>query len=123
MSATMLPPRTLQQRMEALAKGNDHRTRRARLKRDIATGQRKIYDVLLSDVPEWAATMPIGALLRSTPGVGQVKRDKMLRSVGISPAKTLAGLTVRQRSELAGTLRETERRVERRRAYEQGLAA
>jgi hypothetical protein len=123
MSATMLPPRTLQQRMEALAKGNEHRVRRARLKRDIATGQRKTYDVLLAEVPEWAATMHVGDLLRSTPRIGKVKVDKMLRAVGISPAKTLAGMTVRQRSELAGILRETERRVERRRALEQGLAA
>ena len=109
------PARSLEQRREALAKGNVHRTKRAELKCEIAAGRKRIGDVLLEPVPDWAATMKIADLLRSVPGVGKVKVDKTLRALTISHSKTLAGLTDRQRSELAGKMAADEARREQRR--------
>ena len=110
------PDRSLQQRREALAKGNEHRTKRAALKCEIAAGRKRIGDVLLEKpVPEWAATMKVSDLLRSVPGVGKVKVGKTLRALTISHSKTLAGLSDRQRSELAGRMAADEARREQRR--------
>lgn len=96
--------RTLDQRMSALAKANDHRSRRAAFKRDLKAGRVSVLDVLI-DPPEWAATMKVFDLLVAAPGRGRVKANKALTRARISPGKTLGGLSGRQRTELAGWLR------------------
>lgn len=103
MTAPATPERSLDQRMTALRHANEIRTARAQLKRDIRTGRRFASEVLL-EPPEYAATMKIAELLLCVPSLGVVKVSSVLRTVGVSPSKTLAGLTVRQRSELVGVV-------------------
>lgn len=97
------PDRSLAQRMDALAKANDVRVRRADLKRELRAGRVHVRDVLL-DPPEWAETMKVVELLLAVPKHGRVKVNKVVVRSGISPSKSLGGLTVRQRAELVSLL-------------------
>ena len=114
MSATMLPPRTLAQRMKALDAANEIRTYRAELKRKIKAGRVSAADVLLEPGP-LLETMHVFDLLLAVPRQGRVKTNKILRQANISPSKTLGGMTQRQRSELAGLLRADQVRRDARR--------
>lgn len=96
---TPAPSRSLEQRRAALAKANRIRTARAELKRDLKAGRASFLD-LVTDPPEWAATMKVYDALLATPKVGAVKANKVLAAARISPSKTLAGMTHRQRTEL-----------------------
>jgi hypothetical protein len=114
MSATMLPPRTLQQRMDALEKGNLIRCYRAELKRKIKAGLVTVDEVLAEPGP-LLESMKVYDLLLAAPYHGHVKVGKIMRATSISPSRTVGGLTERQRGELAGIVREFERlRVLRR---------
>jgi hypothetical protein len=100
-----VPERSLRQRMDALEKGNVIRVKRKELKWDLKAGRVTVADVLLSETPDWLATMKIEDLLRAAPKVGKVKAAKVLRYCAVSPSKTIAGLSLRQRTELASMVR------------------
>lgn len=87
------------QRRDALRRANDIRIRRAVLKRDISAGRVDAADILVSP-PWWCDTMKVWTLLLAIPGCGRVKTDKILRTVRVSPSKTLGGMTARQRREV-----------------------
>lgn len=91
------PPRSLQQRMEALRRANEVRTRRARLKKDVKAGEVDPGSVL--DDPAYA-TMKLIDLLLAVPKVGRTKANRVLVMNRISPSKTLGGLSDRQRGAL-----------------------
>ncbi len=98
------PERSLQQRMDALNRANDIRTRRARLKKDLKAGHTTIQDLLL-DPPEYVETAKVFDMLLAVPKYGRVKVNKVLVTCRISPSKTIGGLSERQRAELVGLLR------------------
>jgi hypothetical protein len=100
----VVPDRTLVQRMDALAAANAIRTRRAQFKRDLKAGRVSVMDVLLNP-PEWAETMKVSELLLAVPKVGRVNANKVLAAARASHSKTLAGMTDRQRMEVAAGLR------------------
>lgn len=100
----MAPDRTTDQRMEALERANEIRSARAQLKRDIKAGRQGVLNLLL-EPPEYIETMKVFDLLMAVPGLGRVKIGKLLRVCGISPAKTVGGLSVRQRHELVSMVR------------------
>lgn len=103
-AATMpVPERSLVQRMEALKRANDVRSRRAVLKREVAARQRPAHVVLL-EPPSEAETMKVFDLLLAMPKIGRVKAQKMLAQVKVSPSKTVGGLSARQRHELVQLL-------------------
>jgi hypothetical protein len=90
--STTAPPRSTVQRMEALGRANEIRTKRAALKRDLKAGRASIH-LLLFD------------MLLAVRKYGRVKVDKVLRSCRISPSKTVGRLSERQRAELISMLR------------------
>lgn len=98
------PTRSLAQRMDALDKANDVRTRRAQLKRDLKAKRKSIHDILL-EPPEWVETMKVFDLMLACPKYGRVKVNKVLQQCRISPSKTIGGLSVRQRTEVVAMLR------------------
>jgi hypothetical protein len=103
-STVSAPERSLQQRMDALQRANDIRTRRAQLKRDLKGGRRSIHDLLL-DPPEYVETAKVFDMLLAVPKYGRVKVNKVLQQCRISPSKTIGGLSQRQRTELVSMLR------------------
>ena len=98
------PERSLVQRMEALQRANDVRSRRAQLKRDLKAGRQPI-DRLLLEPPEFLETAKVFALLLAVPKYGRVKVNKILTQCRVSPSKTIGGLSERQRRELVALMR------------------
>ena len=98
------PERSLLQRMDALQRANEIRTRRAQLKRDLKAGRVSIHTLLL-DPPEFLATAKVFDMLLAVPKYGRVKANKVLQTCRISPSKTIGGLSERQRDELVSLLR------------------
>src|SRR5213082_3606745 len=98
------PERSLVQRMEALNKANDIRSRRARLKRDLKAGRQPIHELLLQP-PQYLGTAKVFDLLLAVPKYGRVKVNKILTQCKISPSKTVGGLSERQRRELVAFMR------------------
>jgi hypothetical protein len=102
--ATSVPERTRDQRMRALEKANDIRTKRAQLKRDLKAGKAKV-DGLLLDPPDWVLSAKAFDMILAVPKYGRVKANRILSQCRISPSKTIGGLSERQRSELVALLR------------------
>ncbi len=100
---TMAPERSLNQRMDALARANQIRTKRAQLKRDLKSGRLSIH-TLLHSPPEYVETAKVFDMLLAVPKYGRVKVNKILAHCRISPSKTIGGLSERQRSELVSLL-------------------
>jgi hypothetical protein len=98
------PERSLMQRMEALQRANDIRTRRAQLKRDLKGSRVSIHKLLL-EPPEYLETAKVFDMLLAVPKYGRVKVNKILQQCRISPSKTIGGLSERQRTELVSMLR------------------
>ena len=97
------PERSLVQRMEALQRANDIRTRRAQLKRDLKAGRLSIHTLLLNP-PEYVESAKVFDMLLAVPKYGRVKVNKILAHCRIAPSKTIGGLSERQRSELTSLL-------------------
>ena len=98
------PERSLTQRMDALKRANEIRTRRASLKRELKAGRAQIHGLLL-DPPEYLQTAKVFDLLLAVPKYGRVKVNNVLQVCRISPSKTIGGLSQRQRAELVSMLR------------------
>jgi hypothetical protein len=101
---TAAPERSLHQRMDALQRANEIRTRRAQLKRDLKAGRQSIH-TLLGAPPDYVATAKVFDMLLAVPKYGRVKANKILAQCRISPSKTIGGLSERQRAELVSLLR------------------
>jgi hypothetical protein len=93
------PERSLGQRMDALGKANEVRSRRAALKTDLKHGAANIREVL-SAPPDYLLTAKVVDLLMAAPKCGRVKSAKIMEQCRISPSKTIGGLSERQRTEL-----------------------
>lgn len=106
MEATMVPERSLQQRLDALERANRVRTHRARLKKDIKAGRLSPIDVLLSGDP-LVANMKVMELLLAAPRIGRVKANRLLFVQRVSPSKTIEGISERQKTALVSALRVT----------------
>lgn len=102
--ATAVPERTHDQRLRALQKANDIRTRRARLKRDLKAGKARVESLLL-DPPEYVLSAKVIDMILAVPKFGRVKANRILGLCRISPSKTIGGLSERQRAELVTQLR------------------
>jgi hypothetical protein len=98
------PVRSIDQRMDALARANRIRTERARLKRELKAGRLSIHALLL-EPPEYVETAKVFDMMLAVPKYGRVKVNKILAHCRIAPSKTIGGLSDRQRSELVSLLR------------------
>lgn len=99
------PERSLQQRLDALLYANEVRSYRKDVKAKITSARLNADEVLVSGDP-LLATMCVEDLVIAVPGLGRRKADYMFRRYGISPSKTIAGLSDRQRGTLLVLLRE-----------------
>ncbi len=98
------PERSLNQRMDALARANLIRTERARLKRELKAG--RYHDPhAAAKPPEYIETAKVFDMMLAVPKYGRVKVNKILAHCRVAPSKTIGGLSDRQRSELVSLLR------------------
>ena len=93
------PERSLDQRMDALRRANDIRSQRAKLKKDLKSGQVTIQRIIASP-PDYVLTAKVFDMLMAVPKYGKVKATKFLNHCRISQGKTMGGLSERQRNEL-----------------------
>ncbi len=89
--------------MEALRKANEIRTERAALKRKIKSGEVSIIETL-QNPPHFLETAKVFDLLLVVPKYGRVKATKLLTKCRVSQAKTVVGLSERQRTEIIEAL-------------------
>jgi len=102
-SGAATPSNSSAQRLEALRRANEIRIGRARLKRTLASGSVRVTEILAAP-PECVKTLKVQALLLALPKYGPARVARLLAQCQISSAKTVAGLSERQRGELIGRL-------------------
>ena len=83
------PERSLLQRMDALQRANEIRTRRAQLKRDLKAGRVSIHTLLL-EPPEYVETAKVFDMLLAVPKYGRVKATRSCSSAGSRRARPSA---------------------------------
>ncbi len=103
-SQTQAPSRSLDQRMDALRRANEVRVKRAQLKKDLKSGRVSVEEIL-ADPPDYVGTAKVFDMLLAVPKFGRVKATRFLNQCRISQAKTVAGLSERQREELVNLFR------------------
>jgi hypothetical protein len=99
------PERSLDQRLDALARANEVRSRRAVLKAELKRGDVSVRDVLLNP-PDFMLTAKVIDLLMAAPKRGRVKSTRIMEQCRISASKTVGGLSERQRAALLDHLSE-----------------
>ena len=99
-----VPGITDEQRRKALVRANEVRSARSQLKEQLKQGEVDLAP-LIADCPSFLATARISEILQALPGYGPVKVGQLLSACRVSPTKTVAGLTPRQRRELVEALK------------------
>jgi hypothetical protein len=102
--ASQAPERSLDQRIDALARANEVRVSRAELKRALKRGDVDIKEVLAAP-PAFLLTAKVLDVLLAVPGCGRVKSARYLQTCRIAQSKTVGGLSERQRAELVDELK------------------
>lgn len=102
---TAIPPRTDEQRAEALQKALQTRRERARLRAALRDGSVTAVDVIrgASGNPVWASVR-VSWLLESVPGIGPVRAERLMTSLAIASSRRVQGLGERQRAGLVAAL-------------------
>ena len=90
--------------LAALERANDVRLARAQLKRRVRAGGLAAAEVVLTS-PWQTRTMPVGELLMSQRGWGQVRARRLLLSLAVPENKQVGTLTERQRLAIAAVLK------------------
>lgn len=93
------PSRSLDQRLDALQRANEIRSKRAHLKRDLKEGRLTLTEVITKP-PDFLSTAKVMDLLMAVPRCGKVRATRYLNHCRIAQGKTIGGLTARQRDEL-----------------------
>ena len=99
-----VPGRSREQRLRALEQANEVRTARAKLKRELASGNIELVQIL-ADPPACVRRARIRDVLLVVPKIGSVRAGRILAQCRIAHSKTLGGLTDRQRGELINLFR------------------
>jgi len=91
--------RLRERRMNALRQANQVRGLRAKLKQDLREGTVRLERILATGA-DYLASAEVFDLLVAVPKIGPVKAAHLLSIARISPSKTVAGLSARQRARL-----------------------
>ena len=95
-----LPHLTQEEKLEALKKAQDMRSKRAELRAKLKRGNLTLQEVLDQADDEVIARMRVTYLLQSLPQVGKVTSEKVMREIGINENRRVQGLGTRQKDEL-----------------------
>lgn len=95
-----LPYLSQEDKIKALKKAQEMRSKRAALRLRLKKGNLTLQDVLDSANDEVIARMRVTYLIESLPQVGKVTSRKIMKEIGINENRRVQGLGKRQRSEL-----------------------
>ena len=98
-SLSVASTRSSERRMIALSQANQVRSLRAKLKQDLRQGTVRLEQILATG-PDYLASAEVFDLLVAVPKIGPVKAAHLLTIARISPSKTVAALSERQRARL-----------------------
>lgn len=87
--------------MVALREANRVRGLRAKLKQDLRADRVRL-ELVLATRTDYLASAELFDLLVAVPKIGPVKAGRLMTVAGVSPSKTVGGLSERQRGELIG---------------------
>ena len=90
------PQLTPEQRAEALAKAKVARTKRAKLRAEIASGKKSLKSVLNNANDPIIGRMKVKTLIEALPGCGKVKTQKIMADLKIAENRRVQGLGTRQ---------------------------
>ncbi|MFZ4754565.1 MAG: integration host factor, actinobacterial type [Miltoncostaeaceae bacterium] len=100
------PQRSLDQRLDALRRANEIRSLRAKLKKDLKSGDLSVDEVIAEPIDDFVLTAKVFDIIVAAPKYGKVKATRLLNQCRISQGKTLGGLSERQRIELIDLLKQ-----------------
>lgn len=95
-----LPYLSEKDKMEALKKAQEMRSKRAELRSRLKKGTLTLQEVLNSEDNEVIQRMRVTYLLQSLPQVGKITSEKLMREIGINENRRVQGLGKRQKDEL-----------------------
>lgn len=95
-----LPHLTQEEKLEALKKAQEMRSKRAELRMQLKQGNLSLQEILEKADDEVIGRMRVTYLLQSLPQVGKVTSEKVMREIGINENRRVQGLGTRQRDEL-----------------------
>ncbi len=95
-----LPYLTEDEKLSALKKAQEMRSKRAELRLKLKKGSVSLQEVLNSADDEVIARMRVTYLLQSLPQVGKVTSDRIMCEIGINENRRVQGLGKRQREQL-----------------------
>ncbi|NLJ79754.1 MAG: integration host factor [Firmicutes bacterium] len=95
-----LPYLSQEEKMKALKKAQEMRSKRAELRAKLKNGSISLQDVLDSADDEVIARMRVTYLIQSLPQIGKVTSKKIMSEIGINENRRVQGLGKRQRNEL-----------------------
>lgn len=93
------PPKTHAERLQSLGRANQIRRMRATDKQLIAERSIDARQIIANPPAYWSAAR-VAVLLLALPAVGHTKAERFLIECGISPSRTIEGLTDLQREKL-----------------------
>jgi len=96
-----LPVITPEQRAEALEKATRMRRARAEVKEYLKAGTMTLPYVLSQAGDDVVAGLKVSALVKSMPGVGDVRAKQIMERLGIAEGRRVRGLGANQRQALA----------------------
>jgi hypothetical protein len=96
------------QHLQALARANECRLKRATLKREVKAGECSLAELFSGRIPVWLRNMLVEELLTSARRFPRKTAYKVIRKAGASLTVTVGGLTARQRAVVAAELAEWE---------------
>ncbi len=96
-----LPTLTPEERKAALEKAAVARKRRAAIKKELKSGEKKLSEVLeLAKNDPVVAKLKVTSLLQSLPGIGPAKSASIMETAKISPSRRVGGLGKHQAQRL-----------------------
>lgn len=95
-----LPYLSQEEKMKALKKAQEMRSKRAELRTKLKNGAISLQDVLDAADDEVIARMRVTYLIQSLPQIGKVTSRKIMSEIGINENRRVQGLGKRQRDEL-----------------------
>jgi hypothetical protein len=99
-----LPKLTPEEKMNALAKAQEMRSKRAELRQKLKDGDVSLEEVLNTITDSTIAKMRVAYLLESLPRIGKVRTRQIMDEVGISQLRRVQGLGSRQKAALLARL-------------------
>ncbi|MHB1346713.1 MAG: integration host factor, actinobacterial type [Candidatus Humimicrobiaceae bacterium] len=95
----IFPNISKEKRDEGLKKARQYKTQRAQIKKSIKNGS-AVFNTFFTDgnfYSDVIANMKLIDMIRSIPGIGEIKAKKIMKTLRISRRKTIKGLSTKQR--------------------------